>query len=1003
MGRTSKFTFPVPGKKPKNNLPPIISPPMSKVQKILGNAEINIESPRSWDTLSASGISVSVSDHGSTASSHHGGQDRHFSGNGNGNRNGNAYDNANGASTWEVESETVPMHLHPSTAAAATNTRHSRMVFPGEGGSMHDAMSDTSSVSRARSNSTLKSWYDKSRVPLSVSQQTSSSAIAKGVPAKASQLLDVDGTGFNAPRPSNPANTTTTTSNKKTKRPSRLDFASFISSHLHHRDSLADDRSAQPSPSPSPSPNQVSSPNSLPSPDHRRSLRRLVRKPTRERLAELPGDDQNYDYRDSQNRPRTGATQMHGILNATAHSANSPQDLYNHYEEAAFRQVAELPAYDAPPTIREEDDDSAWTTHDTSLARAHVHAKSPTDSSGSRPLRSPSHPNRDIHRFPTTHGTNNTHANPVIREPQPKHQAQTQTQTQTQPHHDDRRDSKISYPGTSTQSASAAGSILSRSRQHKGNGAWDNDYASSLTSVSSRHTKTSRASKHTSQSLPDSERQERSVLSLSSDSEGDEEVEVEPDSPAETASKLARSISSIGQSSRDLSGGDKKSKRASFATTNTYLTIPSNNNTTITSNNGNPNANSPSPPRTTPTTTTKPTAYHNGRRQTYSPPRPGPRSSSRMSAAASTIIKSTATTPPEADAQEPLSPTSMHFYYVRSEPVVTSESNEGASSSSSSIRDSNPRFMAVTRQEQMLLAALRTKRAMMRENNNSPPDAVAELEGPLPEGTAYGHSHTSSQATIRGPAAGDEKPFLHQSQARPLRHQGSGTSTGTVKFEPRTSTTATPTPTPPPSSSTVTKPKKRDSARSSSRLSNRSAETISPKTKPASTRPSPGLGDFGFDHVDEEDEADDSDGFSHKRRDRVAMATQTTDNPRQGKTGPTTQETRRGSSSSGKPRTSLPPPGPPPAVLPDPPPRAAPREKRVVARESRTRKGHGVPRPDSPISAAAWPVPPVSTPACRAVSVGGRLTPADTARRKAVRLSAVGGPGPEVGWWGDDG
>jgi hypothetical protein len=91
---------------------------------------------------------------------------------------------------------------------------------------------------------------------------------------------------------------------------------------------------------------------------------------------------------------------------------------------------------------------------------------------------------------------------------------------------------------------------------------------------------------------------------------------------------------------------------------------------------------------------------------------------------------------------------------------------------------SNPRLMAVTRQEQMLLAALRNKRAMMRET------MLAEAEGDVHKARQQlrGHKHTSSQATIRGP---EEK------QHRVLRHQGSGTSTGsTVKSASRSSRSA---------------------------------------------------------------------------------------------------------------------------------------------------------------------------------------------------------------------
>ncbi|KAG7114551.1 hypothetical protein HYQ44_008227 [Verticillium longisporum] len=176
MGKTSKFTFPIPGKKQKPGIGPIVSGPMSKAQKILGTAELNIDAPQ-WDDMSNSGISISISESTATTSYYTNdralqtvGEEEEYVGKGRSN------------ARWELESETVPAYLRSG--------RNSRL--PDGDGTIRDLMSETSSLRRRQSNSTLRSWYDKAKMPLSISQQTSASAMAKGLPSKASALLDVD-------------------------------------------------------------------------------------------------------------------------------------------------------------------------------------------------------------------------------------------------------------------------------------------------------------------------------------------------------------------------------------------------------------------------------------------------------------------------------------------------------------------------------------------------------------------------------------------------------------------------------------------------------------------------------------------------------------------------------------------------------------------------------------------------------------------------------------------
>lgn len=194
MGRASKFSFPFPGRKPStptrdketntrpstqnsNNLP--------KAQRILGtDSELNIDSPardddRSWghpsSSSSISGMSISISestrsinDGTSIAESH--------------------------ADRWELESGVLPRYQRLRGKPSSTLLGQNYGDEPG---------TDTSSAGRRmhheKSSSTLKSFYDRQKSPLSVSQQTSASsardlALRKGYPPVVSRspLLQVD-------------------------------------------------------------------------------------------------------------------------------------------------------------------------------------------------------------------------------------------------------------------------------------------------------------------------------------------------------------------------------------------------------------------------------------------------------------------------------------------------------------------------------------------------------------------------------------------------------------------------------------------------------------------------------------------------------------------------------------------------------------------------------------------------------------------------------------------
>ncbi|RYP90482.1 hypothetical protein DL770_003393 [Monosporascus sp. CRB-9-2] len=209
MGHKSKFTFPLPRRKPKEL--PTISTPLTKAQKILGNGEINVGSLtvpksnfRAWDEWSTGGISVSVSESSAGQAANdkgHGVVEEH---------DDDATEMNYGHAVWENESGVIPWTLRGAHGSQETALKEKKST-----GSFRtdyiDVTTDASSLRRRQSSSTIHTHYEKANMPLSISQQTSNSAIARGLPAKAKALLDVDGAFPDGSH------------NKK--KPSRLDFS----------------------------------------------------------------------------------------------------------------------------------------------------------------------------------------------------------------------------------------------------------------------------------------------------------------------------------------------------------------------------------------------------------------------------------------------------------------------------------------------------------------------------------------------------------------------------------------------------------------------------------------------------------------------------------------------------------------------------------------------------------------------------------------------------------
>ncbi|KAJ6437832.1 glutathione-dependent formaldehyde-activating enzyme [Purpureocillium lavendulum] len=186
----ARFPFSMPGR--KKSAPQLtLTEPMSKAHRVLGATPLSIDTPPHWDDNSSSGFSDEHSGPKSTGfpdswtrefDEHH------------------PLDIARSDNGWGEESDIIP---HPLRGDA---------VDLGDGSDVGKS-AESSLMRKSRSSSTIRSWYDRSKMPLAISQQTSSSAMAKGVPTKAERLLDVG--DFHAPRPK--------------KKPGKLDLAALVS------------------------------------------------------------------------------------------------------------------------------------------------------------------------------------------------------------------------------------------------------------------------------------------------------------------------------------------------------------------------------------------------------------------------------------------------------------------------------------------------------------------------------------------------------------------------------------------------------------------------------------------------------------------------------------------------------------------------------------------------------------------------------------------------------
>ncbi|KAI1118188.1 hypothetical protein F5Y14DRAFT_255398 [Nemania sp. NC0429] len=185
-GIKSKFRLPMSGRSSTKQQVPVVSVsgPLSKAQRILGADGINtgssrltVEPGRSWETGSTSGVSVSISESSASQATHDTGFDREDVRN----------------TLWEEESAIIPRQIRSAHGTSQRSVAKKRSTFTLRNESREN-VAKAHPRGRRLSSSTIDTHYDPANMPLAISQQTSNSAMAKGLPTKVNELLDVDGT-----------------------------------------------------------------------------------------------------------------------------------------------------------------------------------------------------------------------------------------------------------------------------------------------------------------------------------------------------------------------------------------------------------------------------------------------------------------------------------------------------------------------------------------------------------------------------------------------------------------------------------------------------------------------------------------------------------------------------------------------------------------------------------------------------------------------------------------
>ncbi|CZS98921.1 hypothetical protein WAI453_008472 [Rhynchosporium graminicola] len=605
MGRTSKFSFPIPGRKHKEAAPATVESGsgnnFSKAQRILGTtSNLNIErSPVREDAYQqwrhpgsrSSGMSISISDSTYSAESIHESQ----------------------SELWAYESNALPKGMSKSDKASSTLLGRRYVDDMGTSASERSAR-----LGNKDSSSTLKSFYDRQKAPLSISQQTSASsardqALRKGYSPVIQKSLVLQVEPALDRFDSLYASTYVHHSPEKKKKPGRLDLSKLFPKPRRHGDKSDSDCLT---PSPSSSSTNVSHAGSSMLGSARRKLKKSLSKDSMRSQKLGIRSDMAYEQ-----------SQTNGTL----------LQLYDHYENMPARspRMDQIPESRVPDSIHIPRNNTGASG--TPVSDPADHSTEPSGRSSEKESLSWQNVRSSlVAANPTSSGLN---------------------------------PSSLTPPNSNRESTSAA-------------------------SISSRNTKASKTT--ASSSFTHSDLQERSVLSLSDDSEDDSETD--PRLSCRLSSRSKGNNESI-----DVPLPENSKKQSDRLTSRKYgqRSIPRNQQAPYLTVPKSVAASSrPSDPWNPPTQLTTPHFSRQHHHSQFLSHRA--KDTTDMSESVGSSISSQQMTPPSiASIQSlqipftpPLSPSSMRFRQT-SEP--------------------SSRFMAVTQQEEALLEALRQKRARMRE------------------------------------------------------------------------------------------------------------------------------------------------------------------------------------------------------------------------------------------------------------------------------------------------
>ncbi|KAH6680725.1 hypothetical protein B0J14DRAFT_271999 [Halenospora varia] len=653
MGRTSKFSFPIPGRKhtsSKESTPIKPVKPLqgqqnlSKAQRILGTGDLNIDSPTkdeepSWRYSSSRSSRMSISISESTQSS--------------ANESVSVKDSPYGHGQWDRESGVLPrsQRLHGKASSTLLGQPYG-----------DDGATTTTTSRRLRnedSSSTLRSHYDRQKSPLSISQQTSASsardlALRKGFPpvVQRSPLLNVESSldpyndqfsqgNHRNERHQRKESTDynqgmTRRDSESRKKPAKLDLSMLFPRSRKHGDKSSD---AQP---------MMMSPSSIST-----NTSQAQSSPGRRKLAK------------SRSKESLQSTK-HSIRSTQSHDPRHRQPpnsrgLYDHYEQTAVRtpRMERIPESRVPSRVTSRQ----------------IPADEPNN------FRSP------------------VSSRPPLEREKPSSSGEK---------------SSFSWKNVRSSMISPKGEV------------------SSSASISSRNTKASRRT--TGSGISNSDLKQKSVLSLSSDSEGedfsDPGAAISPvTSSNDKASRVLNGSAPVRQEARrpvsqfesgGLSPRSQNTRQAPPPSRNNFLGVPGTSRSTLVS----PpySEHKVDPPKTS------------SQRRSSQPPRQKDRLSPathdrRASKRESSVVSArSARSSHSQQPTPPLSPASVEFR------EVTEESS---------------RFMAVTKQEEALLEALRLKRARMREKIIEEHE-IAKSPPRNPQRSTSRISETSSTNTVHG-------------------------------------------------------------------------------------------------------------------------------------------------------------------------------------------------------------------------------------------------------------